>query len=203
MTEANTQAVVEDTNVEATPSTTVDNAQGNDLAAFLTEYETGTKPTPVTQQQPSTPPDEVKAALSEITAFRNERAAEKHNTDLAKAVQTVKGDHDLPEWAVQGWIDAKARENKVIADIWANRDSNPGAVNKLLNGMKKEFAAEQAKTAKGRVDPDATADRAAVAAAVRGSSTATPTSAPVKLGNLSNSEFNQLVREQMGFSPGV
>ena len=58
-------------------------------------------------------------------------------------------------------------------------------------------------TARKQPDPDATADRNAVAAAMKGYSGSPPPEQPVNLGNLSNAEFNQLIREKYGINSGV
>lgn len=190
MTEETTQAVVDPTQAVAEPTAAEGNAQGNDLASFLTEYENGTKPqTQPVQQQPAQDPN--REVLAEIQAFRQERAQEKHNKDYASAIKAVKGDFDVPDYVVRGWIDDKAENNAAIRDIWINRDKNPAALNRLLTGMKKEFAGTQKKMP----DPEATADRAAVAAAVRGASTRAPEQKPVNLGSMNNAEFNAFLRE--------
>lgn len=192
MTEETTQTVVDASQAVATPTAADNNAQGTELESFLSEYENGTKPQTQPVQQQTAQPDPTKEALAEIQNWRQERAQEKHTKDLAEAVKSVKGEFDVPEWAVQGWIDQKARENKSIQDIWNNRENNPAALNRLLSSMKKEFAGLQKK---GTVDQDATADRAAVAVAVRGASTQTPVSQPPKFGKMTNHEFNQYLRE--------
>lgn len=191
MTEETTQAVVDPTNAGAQPLATEGNAQGSDLESFLNEYEAGTKPQPKpVQQQQNTDPN--KEVLAEIQSFRQERAQERHKKDITEAIKTVKGDVDIPDAFVRGWIDEKAESNKAIQEIWNNRESNPAALNRLLTSMKKEFAGLNKKT----IDTEVTADRAAVAAAVRGASTRAPDSKPPNLGKMNNHEYNAWLREQ-------
>jgi hypothetical protein len=197
MTEETTQAVVDPTAAVAQPTAPEGNAQGNELESFLNEYESGTKPQtpPVTQQQPAVTQPDVSTLQARLDAIERANAEKEHTADLADAVKTVRGDLDVPEWAVQGWIDAKARENKKVQDIWANRKNDPTALNRLLSSMKKEFAGIQSKRAASRVDENTSADVAAVAAAVRGASTQAPVSQPPDFGRMSNAEFNEYLRQ--------
>jgi hypothetical protein len=52
-----------------------------------------------------------------------------------------------------------------------------------------------------RIDPDATAMRMEVAAAVRGSSGKVTPAGPPNYGTLSNNDFRKLVRDEHGFDP--
>jgi len=207
MTEEATQAVVTETPVSATPDTQVENAQGNDLASFLDEYErtaTSTQPTqpeprPTTTDEPSV----VMELKSRLDNLEGEKLKQKNDQDLSDAVKQIKGDLDVPEFVVKGWLLDQAKNAKAVDKIWDNRDSNPAAFKQMIARMSKDFATTTSKVLGKQVDSHATEDRDAVAAAVRGSSTRAPEHAPVKLGSLSNAEFNEVVRQQMGFNPGV
>ena len=193
MTEETTQAVVDTSNVEPAAQTTEANAQGDDLNTLLAEFEKGTQPQPQpvqTQQQQQ--PDPGRQALAEVQELRRQQAEMKHQTDLEEFKKVVKGDLDLPDWAVQGFIDEQARKNKPIQDLWSNRDANQSAIKRLAATMHKELARAQGKP---RVDQNATEDRAAVSAAVRGASTKTPAAQPPNLGKMSDHEFNQYLKE--------
>jgi hypothetical protein len=118
MTEANTQAVVEDTNVEATPSTAVDNAPGNDLASFLDDYEKNASPQTPPTPKPATDETSVVVELkSRLDAIEGERVRDKNTKDFNDAVGQIKGDLDVPEFVVKGWLLEHAGKNKAIDKI--------------------------------------------------------------------------------------
>ena len=193
MTEANTQAVVEDTNVEATPSTAADNAQGNDLASFLEDYEKNASPqTP--QPQPKQAADETSVVVelkSRLEAIESKQVLEKNTKDFNDAVSQIKGDLDVPEFVVKGWLLDHAGKNKAIDKIFDNRESNPQAFKQMLARMQKDFAATTSKVLGKQVDANATEDRQAVAAAVKGATTRAPESRPPDIGKMSDHEFRE------------
>lgn len=197
MSEDTTQTVVEDTKPPAQQGDKVDGARTEDtLDTLLAQYEEQTtKPPPSpsqTQQQEKTvDPDR-------LSAIENRFFQE----DLNKAVTNIMGDLKVPRRLAMGWVDQMAREDSRIARAFLERSSNPDAWARVEKGLSKAFAKEMKEL--NPVDQQATEDREAVAAAVRGASiTRAPENAPVNYGKQNNAEFRNSVREQYGFDPGV
>jgi hypothetical protein len=190
MTEANPQPAATTTNAEPAAPAADNGAQTSDLDTLLSSYDeqVARQPAP----QPAIQPNgntEIAAALQEIKTFRQERALDRDNADTTKAVKDIKGELDVPDYAVRGWLLDRAETDRAIGQIWAERDRNPRAANKLVAALKTEFAKQHAAESK-KPDPEATADRIAVTAAVRGASTnqAPPDKAPA-YGKMNDSEW--------------
>lgn len=189
MSEADTQPVDTATEAQATPAVEAAVAQDttSSLDALLSEFDSETKPQPAPQPvapAAGQPNDQVTARLA---ALENRLLAEKNTKDFASALNKVKGDFDIPEWAVRGWLNEQAEKNPRVNDIWNNRELDPRKAEKLLAGLHNEFQ-KVAPKLKGP-DPIATADRAAVAAAVKGTSTKAPDAPAPDYGKMSAAEF--------------
>ena len=191
MSEENTQTVAPATEPAVSPAADVASAQNTtpDLDALLSDFEAQTKPQPAPQAAPTTPSPEWQRLQSEIDSLKRERLIERERTDVAKVISELKGDAQIPDYAVRGWLSTMAESDPRINSIWEQRDSNPQAAKKLVAGLKAKFAAEQAKNKP--VDADATSDKLAVAAAVRGTSTKAPEEPKKNYGAMNNAEFRQ------------
>jgi hypothetical protein len=122
--------------------------------------------------------------------------------DLKSVVTDVRADMPLHLYSddfVQTWIDNQARQNLQLQRVWMNRDSSPGAFRAAVNQLSKKFY----KTFRDMPDREATEDRNAVTAAMRGASSRAPEDRPPSYGTLSNAEYAKDVRERFGFDPGV
>lgn len=212
MADEATQAAASVADAGATPSTEATGAQdlGNDLEKFLSDYEEQTRPQPQqpTQlQQPTTSESEMARKLADLEAWKQQQefasAQAREKADLDEATKTVKGEIAIPDAAVRGWLQELADKKPDMHRIWANRANDPRAAKAMLAAAAKEFAkSDLAKLASGRIDQDATDTRAAVAAAVRGASTAAPDKAPSNLGSMTDAEFREYAR-QSGINPGI
>jgi hypothetical protein len=179
MTEIQQAAAVE-APVSAVPDTQVSGAQeGSDLASFLDEYErTAGTPQPA-QPEPKVATDETSVVVelkNRLDSLEGEKVKEKNDRDFADAVKQIKGDLDVPEFIVKGWLLDQAKDKKAVDKIWDNRDSNPAAFKQMIARMNKDFAATTSKVLGKQVDANATEDTLAVAHAVRGASTKVPES---------------------------
>jgi hypothetical protein len=125
----------------------------------------------------------------EVENLKRSHTAAKERDDLTKVIRDLKGDAHVPDWAVRGWLSTVAEQNPAINDIWNNRESNPSAAKKLVASLKKSWDAEQAKNKP--VDAEATTDKLAVAAAVRGTSSKSPEEPKKNYGGMNNAEFRQ------------
>jgi hypothetical protein len=135
--------------------------------------------------------------LREFTRVEHE-AGMKIVSDDARELSKEFG--DVSEQLVDWFFSAKLSSDSRIAPMFYNRNRDPQSARtwrivhgRLLNELRREL--------KSRPDREATEDRAAVAAAVRGSSTGGPPGpepAP-RLGNMSAAEFARYTRENFGF----
>jgi hypothetical protein len=173
-------------------------AQEPTLEQLLDEYDRSVQrpspqpePPPQYQQPPDTPP---------VDWGRIQRYEQKQFMDeVNQAADKIFGDVKLPQEAKIGWLDQKARQIPEAAAAFQARHNNPRQWAKWERYLVREVEA----AFKSTVDPVATDDREAVAAAVRGASTKVTAEPPPSFGNMSNSEFRKSVREKYGFDPGV
>ncbi len=189
MSEANTQPVAPATEPAATPAAEVTSAQNNvpDLDSLLSDFESQTKPQPAPNAAQPAKDDVVLQLQRKVEQLERSQTATREKDDLTKVIKDLKGEAPVPDWAVRGWLSTVAEQNPAINDIWNNRESNPSAAKKLVASLKKQWDAEQAKNKP--VDTEATSDKMAVAAAVRGTSTKAPEESPKNYGAMNGTEF--------------
>lgn len=204
MTDQTTQAAVDETETQVTPAVEDAGAQGktDDLDSFLNEYESQTKqPEPTSERKANADLEsQVLELRTQLNSFVQSAAEKKNSEDLTNAIKEVRGNLDVQDWMVEGWISHQARTNPKINDVWNNRENDPTAARRLLSSLKTKFAGEQAKSP----DRNATEDREAVAAAVRtASSTKAPEEKPPDYAVQNDGEFRQSVKKQYGYDPGV
>lgn len=107
------------------------------------------------------------------TQFENDRIAKIEarivSDDLSKAIGTIKGAQPalktLGDGVVKAMLNDAAAADDRIRAAWMQRDANPVAFQRVLNGLARKFAADLPTPADGRVD----GDRAAAITAARGS----------------------------------
>lgn len=130
------------------------------------------------------------------------RDAEKgYRTDMDAAIKAVRGDLD-PEifddvW-IEGYLNEQARRDSRLQNAWAQRHKNPQAYQKILGSLSDQIGKKFSKV----IDRQATEDREAVAAAVRGASPAAAADDKEerrKVAKMSDREFQDMKR-QMGYS---
>lgn len=200
-----TQAAVDETPASAVPDATVTSARNDDdLDTLLAQY----KPAETRPSEPAKPEpkageaDDVLAAKDEVLAARDEIRREAFTKDMRATIEKVRG--DLPsdyfdDKLVQSWIDARASDDPRLAQAWMNRKADPASFNRVVAALGKEFAKKYGKLP----DADATASRQAVTAAVRGSSTKAPESAPPDFSGMGNAEYREAHKKQYGYYPNV
>lgn len=183
------QPAVETQEPVAQPTEPVANAQNtDDLDTLLSQYEQEVRPSPPEpqyqpqyEQQPQTDP------------FLEKVKQKMFNDEVNATVDAVVGDMKVPRRVAIGWLDQMARENPAIQRAWLNKDNDPRTwkrFEKTLSAeMKKEFASFQ-------IDEAATADKEAVAAAVRGASNKAPVEPAPNLGSMSDAQL-QKYKEQL------
>jgi hypothetical protein len=192
MTDQTTQAAVDETKAPAAPGAEVDSARkdGDDLDKILAEFDEGTKPAPAAAKpEPKAgEADDLKAAKDEVLSARDEIRQERFKKDMHSTVMEVRG--DLPadffdDRFVQAWIDARATDDPRLSKAWIERNSNPQQFKRVVGALSREFAKKYGKLP----DKQATEDREAVTAAVRGASTKAPEGKAPDLSRLTDTEF--------------
>ena len=213
------QAVVETANAEAKPLVEDTSARDNDdLEKLLNEYEKPkeearaesdsgpSKPKP--EQTPEAGHDLGKV-LDRLNTWEEERKADRKReaelqfrTDMDKTIKEVRGDLDpnvFDDVFVEAWLDARARSNHRLAQAWAERHSDPKKFERVVEKLGQEFS----RKFESMPDKNATEDREAVTAAVRGASTKAPESKPPDFKGMTNNEFADHVAKEHGFRPEV
>ena len=213
------QAVVETANAEAKPLVEDTSARDNDdLEKLLSEYEKPkeearaesdngpSKPKP--EQTPEAGHDLGKV-LDRLNTWEEERKADRKReaelqfrTDMDKTIKEVRGDLDpntLDDVFVEAWLDARARNDHRLAQAWAERYSDPKKFGRVVEKLGQEFS----RKFEFMPDKNATEEREAVTAAVRGASTKAPESKPPDFKGMTNNEFADHVAKEHGFRPEV
>lgn len=199
MSDETKQAVVDTSAAPATPDATDNSARDTEvpLEQLLAEYDQKVAPAaPVSP--PATPPEQPQEPPLNPRLKRLEDRL--FQEDLNEAVTNVFGDMKIPRRAARGWLEVIAMENPAIGLAFVNKDRDPKTWQRFQHALRKE-AQEEFKSF--MVDDTATADREAVAAAMRGASTKVAAEPAPKFGHMSNAEYRKSIREQYGFDPGV
>lgn len=187
-----TQAVVDETKAPAVPGAEATSARtDDDLDTLLAQYdETQTTRTSEPAQPATAAPaaNDVKDASAEVLAARDEIRTEKFQRDMNATISDVRG--NLPadlydDDFVQSWIDAQAKKDARLATAWVNRNADPKKFGQVKAALGKEFAKRY-----GRIpDKQATEDREAVTAAVRGASTPAPSGKAPDYSKMTDAQF--------------
>lgn len=190
MSEANTQPVATSADPAVSSAAEAPSAQINptsDLDALLSDFDIQTKPQPATSTVAKPEESEVVQLRKTVEAFVSRETAKQNKADLTDAIKEVRGSHSIPDYAVRGWLSEMAETDPRINSIWEQREQNPAAAKKLIAGLRSKFDAAQAGS-KGP-DADATSDKLAVAAAVRGTSQKAPEPSQPNYGKMTAAEF--------------
>jgi hypothetical protein len=131
-----------------------------------------------------------------------QREQERYEADLKTAVTEIRGDLN-PEFfddhLVTAWLDAAARENPRLQYVFVNRADNPGAWTVAKNQLAKDFQAKFSRMP----DPEVTADRNAVTAAIRAASGPAQREPPPNYSRQTNAEYRAQILQEFGYDPGV
>ena len=193
MSEQN-QPVVEDPEAVATPTVEENNARDNEpsLDELLSQYDQEVK---TEIKQPETQSEPLDALRNEIKEMREERQNETFRKDMDSLVSSVKGDQDFDETLVEAWIDAEARKDARLSNAWAQRHQDPRKFEQVKAQLTKKFS----KAFAPKVDPETTADKEAVTAAMTGTGKA-PETPPPDYSGMNNAEFREAAKKEYGFN---
>lgn len=203
MSDETKQAVVDTTDTAAKPAVTDDSARNNadDLESLLAEFDQATTRPAVSPPDTKTAPQPDPVA-ERLNALERQIQGDKERKALDQTIKEIRG--DIPEELfddveVEAWLDAQARRDPRLNQMWNQREVNPRQWAKVQ--------AELAKRLQSKLDklPDkaATEDRAAVTASLRGASTKVAAEPAPNYARQSNAEFRKAVLDQHGFDPGV
>lgn len=209
MSEENKQAVVEKPDAQAKPAAEGADARddkGDDLDALLSQYDTETQQKPGAdaaskpEQKQATDSDPVKKLATEVEELRRREADRQYRSDIQPVLQKLRG--DIPpelydDEDIQDWLDREAKKDTRIAKAWQNRHDDPRTLDKVVDALGKRLSQRFSKLP----DKQATDDRDAVAAAIRGASTKAPEGKAPDYSKASNQEFANQVEKDFGFRP--
>lgn len=190
MSEENTQPVVDETKVTAPPVTEATSARtDDDLDTLLAEFDKGNEKSPDPAQPATAAPAATDQAVANETVLSEAKfiRQERFQKDMDDTIKKVRG--DLPEELfdgplVQAWIDSQATRDARLAQAWANRHADPKKFGQVVTELGKRFSKY------GKLpDKQATEDREAVTAAVRGASTRAPEGKAPNYAGMTNADF--------------
>lgn len=197
------QTAVEQTDGAAQPAPEVkDDAQGvgDGFEADLAEFDQGTKEASKTEQQkpadtkPQPMADDEIARIS--TRVRLQMEAERDEEQLYDDVLgDMKGKIDRK--FAKGFVAEAVKEDERLLKVFVNRRDNPDLYKRMVGKLHGEFT----KPFRAQPDADATADRVAVAHAVRGHQGQAPESKAPDFSRMTDNEYREAVRKQYGFNP--
>ena len=197
MTDEIKQPATETTDTGATPpaeATGAPETKTDDLDALLEQYrrETGSTEQPQSKPAASEPPAAIEALRSQVAALEQQVASERMGKELDELAKGVRAAGDLPDYLsdddIIGILDRRAALDPALAKAWVDSRTSPRSRSALIKALGTELGKKFAK-ARG-VDEQATADREAVAASVRGNNKAPEGKAP-DYAKLSDNEFRK------------
>lgn len=215
MTTETTQSVASDASAQGTtPAASAENAGGTkqqSLEDILAEFSTNEETTPAVASKPDAKPSETQAskpaastADPDIKALKDKLDA-LERTESRKQLETVigriKGDSNVDPDVVEAYLEAQARKNPALGKAYVAREKNPAAWSKIESSLAKDIRAKFGGGGQ-TIDTAVTETREAVAAAVRGSSTAAKQGeiSDRDVMNMSKADFDALQRK-MGVRP--
>lgn len=203
------QSVVEQTEGAAKPDTEAQaDAQGvsDDVEKALSEWDASvdTASSKSEQKETATESDEVKRLRDEVAAFREERQSESFQRDLNKVIKELRGDftaEEIDDDHIDIWLNKQAKRDPRLASAWLHRNDDPAKFQRTLNALKPKFAKDHARFRLR--DDEATANREAVAHAVRRGANQPSDSKPPDLGKMTTAEYREFIKKNYGYDPGV
>jgi hypothetical protein len=201
-------------------STEQNGAGGDDLDALLKEYDAGVGGSVVGSGEVAEPDDglsleETLTRMERADLYRQREALdnernqliqqkeqERYEADLKTAVAEIRGGLDagfFDDGMVGAWLDAAARENPRLQHVFINRADNPGAWTVAKKQLAKDFQTKYSKMP----DPEVTADRNAVTAAIRAASGPAQREPPPNYSRQTNAEYRAQILQEFGYDPGV
>lgn len=200
MSDENPQAVVDDPKVSAQPDTTGQSARDDDdYEKDLSEFTEATKSSEP-KPEPKAGGDDLSAVKSEVMELRKTVSNIRYESEIAPIIKAVRGDVPVELYNdedIHDWINREAKKDNRLAQAWVNKEKDPAGFNRIVRGLERKLAQRFSNLP----DNTATADRAAVTAAVRGASTKAPEAKPLDLSNKTDAEARDEIRKNYGYIP--
>lgn len=206
MSEANTQTAVDAADGQAKPGAeaTASARAPDDFNKALDEFDAAVKPSPTPEQKPAAAAQAPAGAdvLKRVETLERELSDRNYKDQIQPVIAKVRGDVPTDVFSddeLDAWLNHRAKSDPRLRSAWLGRHQNPQAWDRVTEGLKQEFGKKFAP----RVDAQATADREAVTAAVRGATHKAPEGKPPDYSSDSNPEFRAKVKKEFGFTPPV
>lgn len=203
--ETDKQAVAEKPDAQAKPAAEGADAreQGDDLDTLLAKFDEKTEPKVGAPPKPETKADKGNdPILQRLTELEKRDAEREFQRDIQPVVQKVRGAVPVELYDdadIKDWIDRQAKADPRLTRAWLNRREDPATFDKVIGGLGRKLADKFSKIP----DKQATEDREAVTAAVRGASTKAPEGKAPDYSNLSKEQFRERVEKDFGYTPNV
>jgi len=197
MSEEQKQTVVDESEAVAEPTAEETNAQDEGLDELLSQFDQA-----VPEQKAEQQVDPNAALVERLNSLEAALAETQTRTDMVDVIKDVRGELDAEMFdddLITAWVDAKARKNPALAEAWKNRNLNQAAFKKVVQKLGSEFS----KYGEALPDKNATEDREAVTAAVRGASKKAPEALEVdesEVAQMSDAQFEAWKRSQAAAS---
>jgi hypothetical protein len=143
-------------------------------------------------------------SLAHLQQVAEQINSERNRQDFDRVIRTVKAELSdvlgdaFPDDTLKAMLLGAAHVDGRISEAFALRYHSPRQWENRLSGLMAKLRADLSR----RPDPEATADRAAIAAAVlRGSNGPRPERAQPNLSSLSDAEYQRHVKEEHGYTP--
>lgn len=207
MVDNTSQSVVNDPNPDATAPAAGSDAQADDLAALLNEYDgavnkqqtNAADPTPPAPRGDEPPANSVEARLMELERAHLEKLEHEALVETKGAIDgataTIKDVlSELPvkvtDKMIRGYLAETAQENPRFMQAFNDRHRDPGKWDRIVKALGREMASELG----SGPDVAATSTRAAVNAAVRASTTQAAAEPQKNFSTMKNHEFEAEVQ---------
>lgn len=203
MTDQNTQTAVDETKAPALPGAEVgQDAQtdGADLDKLLKEFDTTVAPSTATPQTAPAQPQASGDDLAKLVEDHVGRALDQHQAKLKietqynALIEKIHTDTGASQRLVRGFIEELGRANPELGTKYFNAKTDAER-NRIAAAVTREFQKDFKAT---QIDEAATADHAAVTAAVRGASQRAPEAPPPDFSRMTDAEFAQAKDKMLG-----
>lgn len=201
--EENEQAVVEQPDEQVPPVSEENDAQDIDLDSLLADYQESGEPDeqPSGDSDKSLTKDELSEKLSRIenierllTQEQKTKAEQAAAKAFDETVTAIKGDLDIPDVLVKGFLQQKALDNPKLQHAYADKEVNTSQWAKVEASLQKELHS----LLDSLPNKEVTETRNQVASAVRNAKSTTPNSNPENfktIGQKSDTDFETYKRE--------
>jgi hypothetical protein len=119
--------------------------------------------------------------------------------DEAEALRAIRGDLDVGDEDVQGFIAGRVLKDPDISHVWQNRREDRASYNRMVARLRDDLQQHEEQQRQKVLSREALVDREAVAQAVRGQGGKVPPEPPPDYGRMSNREFQKYTQDNWGF----